>query len=425
MKSSHIRTIALVLFFSPVLIFSQWQTYFPPVSCNYWAVSVVNSSVIWAAGETPGTIVRTTDGGSSWLTSDNGLNDTINMYEISALDANTAWAVGGANFMRLFKTTNGGQNWTELNYPNKNFINKVHFFNASTGVMFVDHISPPLSDTAGYLITRNGGTNWYRSPNSPVILLFTNDQINILDTTFITFTAAKNNGNPKSFFRLQGSLDAQWSSYSLPSNYPAFVFFKDYNTGLGTGLVDSIYRTGNSGLNWLRIAGGGYSLHNGMHVPGTSWAVLYGGSKILMSYDFGSSFQPSVSVPSGLGYGDSKDSSSIWIAGYGGRLFKYNISFIGISQINSEIPSGFVLQQNYPNPFNPSTTIEFTIPVGGDVNFTVYDVSGREVYNVVEQNKQPGKYNISFNGSSLASGVYLYRLNSGNYSSVKKMVLTK
>ena len=144
-----------------------------------------------------------------------------------------------------------------------------------------------------------------------------------------------------------------------------------------------------------------------------------------MSYDFGSSFQPSISVPSGLGYGDAKDTNSIWLSGFGGRLFKYNINYIGITQTGSEVPSTFSLHQNYPNPFNPSTTIEFTLPVDGDVNFTVYDVSGRQVYNIEEQNKQPGKYSISFNGSSLASGVYLYRLSSGNYSSVKKMALTK
>lgn len=98
---------------------------------------------------------------------------------------------------------------------------------------------------------------------------------------------------------------------------------------------------------------------------------------------------------------------------------------VGISNISSEIPEGFKLNQNYPNPFNPSTKISFAIPKSGFVNLKIYDMTGREITNLVNEQLQTGSYEVDFNASHLSSGVYYYKLTSGNFSEVKKMMLVK
>ncbi len=92
---------------------------------------------------------------------------------------------------------------------------------------------------------------------------------------------------------------------------------------------------------------------------------------------------------------------------------------------NLEMPNQYALEQNYPNPFNPVTTINYQIPVEGIVTLKIYDVLGREVKTLIDEEKSAGNYSIEFNASDLASGVYIYRLNSGNFKSTKKLLLMK
>jgi hypothetical protein len=88
-------------------------------------------------------------------------------------------------------------------------------------------------------------------------------------------------------------------------------------------------------------------------------------------------------------------------------------------------PKYFILMSNYPNPFNSSTTIEYSIPQIQFVTLKVYDQLGREVATLVNEEKTPGKYEVTFNGGNLPSGVYLYRMQAGNYSETKKLILLK
>jgi hypothetical protein len=89
-------------------------------------------------------------------------------------------------------------------------------------------------------------------------------------------------------------------------------------------------------------------------------------------------------------------------------------------------PSHFGISQNYPNPFNPLTKIDFDLPIDGKVTIKIYDVTGREVMTIVNNEfKQAGYYTVDFNGSFLASGIYFYRLTAESYTNVKKMVLIK
>jgi hypothetical protein len=100
-----------------------------------------------------------------------------------------------------------------------------------------------------------------------------------------------------------------------------------------------------------------------------------------------------------------------------------------------QIPLEFALMQNYPNPFNPSTVISYQLPVSSDVTLKVYDVLGNEVATLVDEEKPAGNYEVEFsakggsasggNAYNLASGIYFYKLQAGNFIETKKMLLMK
>lgn len=90
-----------------------------------------------------------------------------------------------------------------------------------------------------------------------------------------------------------------------------------------------------------------------------------------------------------------------------------------------QIPLGFELYQNYPNPFNPETTIIYEIPVSGNVTLKVYDVLGREISTLVNEQKGAGRYKVKFNGNKLSSGTYFYQLRCGSFSEIKKFILMR
>ena len=92
---------------------------------------------------------------------------------------------------------------------------------------------------------------------------------------------------------------------------------------------------------------------------------------------------------------------------------------------NNEIPLVYSLEQNYPNPFNPSTKIKFSIPSNANVKLKVYNVLGQEVAVLVNEYLNAGGHQCDFNASSLTSGVYIYKLEAGNYAAAKKMLLVK
>jgi hypothetical protein len=102
-------------------------------------------------------------------------------------------------------------------------------------------------------------------------------------------------------------------------------------------------------------------------------------------------------------------------------------SFVYSDVVSIEVgmPSGFTLEQNYPNPFNPSTKIKFRILDGGLVSLKVYDILGKEVATLVNEDLDKGEYDVDFSAKGLTSGIYFYKFESGNYTDTKKMMLMK
>ena len=103
---------------------------------------------------------------------------------------------------------------------------------------------------------------------------------------------------------------------------------------------------------------------------------------------------------------------------------KYELTVVSVKE-NKTIPNLFSLSQNYPNPFNPTTKISYSIPHTITATLKVYDVLGREITTLVNGEKSAGNYEVDFDASKLASGIYIYQLRAGNFTSSKKMLLLK
>jgi hypothetical protein len=104
-------------------------------------------------------------------------------------------------------------------------------------------------------------------------------------------------------------------------------------------------------------------------------------------------------------------------------------NLVGVNIISTEIPAKFSLSQNYPNPFNPNTKIRFDIPPSngarGMSQLIIYDILGREITTLVNEQLQPGTYEVEWDGTNYSSGVYFYKLITSEFSETRKMVLVK
>lgn len=140
--------------------------------------------------------------------------------------------------------------------------------------------------------------------------------------------------------------------------------------------------------------------------------------------------------PAGEGYGriragyritGSDSCLAVWSGNTGGGMYStYGCTdFTAVVQNNTEVPSAYILKQNYPNPFNPVTNIKFAIPQASFVKLAIYDITGKEVAKLVNENMTAGSYTVDYNASDLATGVYLYRIDTDGFTDVKKMMLIK
>ncbi len=105
--------------------------------------------------------------------------------------------------------------------------------------------------------------------------------------------------------------------------------------------------------------------------------------------------------------------------------FDGSFEYSDVVEVEVSIPAVYSLDQNYPNPFNPSTTIKYSIAEDGFVKLAVYNMLGEEVATIVNTTQKAGKYEVNFNASQLSSGVYVYRIEASNFTSVKKLMLLK
>ena len=105
--------------------------------------------------------------------------------------------------------------------------------------------------------------------------------------------------------------------------------------------------------------------------------------------------------------------------------FDGSFGYSEVINISDIVPTNFNLKQNYPNPFNPSTTIKFALPIESRVKINVYNTLGQLVETLVDKEMESGNHEVNFDASRLASGIYMYQLQAGEYISIRKMVLIK
>jgi len=133
-------------------------------------------------------------------------------------------------------------------------------------------------------------------------------------------------------------------------------------------------------------------------------------------------------LPRGIAFSPTGD--TVYVGKFDGANLPFAVSrfvrrLASVEPIDGNVPSGYALAQNFPNPFNPTTEISFQIAKQGFVTLRVYDVLGREVASLVNQELVAGSYRIPFNASNLTTGTYLYELRAGDVRLVKKMALVK
>jgi hypothetical protein len=206
------------------------------------------------------------------------------------------------------------------------------------------------------------------------------------------------------------------------------------------------------GQTWSPVTLPGSGNITSFYVEAYMFALYARGSQIYLSTNFTQPFTLQYTSPNGGNY--TQISLSVFVfeggcrGGWGakdnGTLSRYFTIWGGIRKINSLIPDNYSLSQNYPNPFNPVTKIKFAVPTplnppfsqrgeersgGGFVTLTVYDILGREVAVLVNEQLKPGTYEVEFSaiggGTNYPSGVYFYKLLTADYAETKKMLLLK
>jgi len=347
------------------------------------------------AAENSGRILKTTNSGQNWITSYTGGGTLKSVF---FYDYNTGYACGVQG--KIIKTTNAGLNWYQQNVPVSQDNNSIYF------------ITPML----GYAVGSGG------------IVVKT---VNGGEVPPVTVTIHRYNIN-KPIAANQTTLDTiNFNSYFTNGGYMRYVkitldtIFNNVNSDLEIALVhqgitDTIaYRVGGSGSNFFNTV-----LNDSAAVPIENGVPPYNGQ-----------FKPSKPLSQFI----NLSTNGTWILkildrakNLTGVIKSWSITVtysptIGINQISTLVPEKFLLFQNYPNPFNPSTNIKFQIDKKSFVSVKIFDVIGREVETLVNENLSPGIYEIPFNNTSkLSSGIYFYSLFRDNVlTDTKKMVLLK
>lgn len=198
-------------------------------------------------------------------------------------------------------------------------------------------------------------------------------------------------------------------------------------------MVPQVARIGGTYCMWyLGTSIGGNSKHVGLATStnsGITWTKYFGNP--VLSPTGGTTWDGSYVEPGTvLLRGDTLD---MWYAGvrepstsFLWRIGHATSSIVtGVGEDREQVPASFVLGQNYPNPFNPSTTISYSLPHNSLVTLTVYNTLGQRVAQLVNEQQQAGYHDVAFCGDGLASGVYFYRLEAGNFVSVKELLFLK
>lgn len=372
------------------------------------AIQFVTPTIGYIAG-TRGLILKTTDGGNSWITKTTGLSSQLNC--VYFINAQTGIAAG--SFGRIVRTTNGGDSWTQLTSPTGYMLDAISFANSTVGYISGANCVLLKTEDAGLTWTKKGSTEvgaywdcYFFNATTGIVL---NMNYNIRKTT--------NSGD-------------NWNNVYIPPMDLSGLSFINSTTGFACGSDGLIVKTTNSGDNWLVIqgTGTGYTLLKMCFYSETiGFAVgkmnSNGTGVIVKTGNRGDTWTLDANLTVGLN-ALACNNGYMFAVGDSGKIYR-SVNIIGIQNISSEIPSGYKLGQNYPNPFNPVTNIEFALPKSGNVKVSIFDITGKTIQVLVNQFLQVGSYKYDFHAENLSSGVYFYRIETNGFVDTKKMTLIK
>lgn len=322
-------------------------------SMRFMSIYIFHPDTVLISGNN-GIIEKTTNGGSTWGSIPTGVTDQL--WSLEFTSRTIGYCAGSSG--RILKTTDGGDSWFALSSNVQNQLYCLKFLNDSLGY---------VSGSGILLRTSDRGNSWVdmHFPSIPPFdelrqLVFTDPA-----TAYVIADLGR--------IRKTTDAGATWTMLNTGTTEALFgIDFVDQNTAYSCGYNGTIIRTTNAGQTWA---------------PQTS-----GLTEILYGVDF--------TAPD-TGY----------ICTWSGKILKTTNGGVTFVPYQGEVtPERFQLNQNYPNPFNPGTTISFIIPHSSFVDVTVYDVLGREVITLVNEEKAPGRYQVPWDARDLAGGVYFLRL---------------
>ncbi len=403
----------------------------PGTVYDIWAQSTGTGTVIavgasTSVGSAYDQIMRSVNGGNTWALVPYSTTSRTGFNDIEMVNDNTGWAVG--TLSAVYKTTNAGANWDSViisNMPAGLNLSKANFLNATTGWIFSK--SYAAGDSSTIFKTTDGGVNWTNinlvNASGSAKQIYGASMIDANNGYLINWT-------PVPYKTTDGG--TTWTPQTLIDGYGGLLYsiqMINATTGYVAGGSGHVYKTTNGGVLWdtltiptrsfTNYALQFYNANVGMVVgsSGTCFYTSNGGVNWISKNTNGNTMYGCFLLPS----------TKSFAVGAGGNILRNNVVVTGIAVNGIQLPVQFSLEQNYPNPFNPSTTISYAMPKAGLVNLKVYDIAGREVMTLIDnQQMSAGMNKITFNGSNLSSGVYFYSIKvDNNFLGTKKMILIK
>jgi photosystem II stability/assembly factor-like uncharacterized protein len=364
------------------------------------------------------------DGGSSWSLRNNFTANPAIMH-FDFFDSLTGWSTG---YSSLMKTTDGGSTWTSLQLdPNTESVRGVYFHNHDLGVVF--EVRTYGSNFASLLVTSNGGATWSKRTITMMEFVTSWFKMKFTDPEHLWFANQQGlwlSRDTARTWQLFDSLTAFDSGFDMADSLRGFCDNGHYVTGY----------TSSGGQMWefSEKPFPNQTMDIVIIDPresGIPRAILSGFDGTLFEYEYGFGIRemPTYTVDflRRISIVRTGNIAEVWALGSKFQILHNSYLITDLKPTVSSVPTEFRLEQNYPNPFNSTTKIGFRVSGLGssDVRLSVYDMLGREVAVLVNEKKAPGNYEVQFDGSGLASGVYVYRLSAGNYVESKRMLLLK
>ena len=393
----------LIIHFSILIANAQWVQMSNGMGTNknVWSLAASGDNIF--AGTNFGVYISTNNGESWSLTSLNNQSGHVLLINENNIYAGT--------FHGVFKSINNGQNWVQIGLNNRSiWALTIQGNNIFAGTDFGHGVYRSTNNGLSWTQTSLGDTNFISS------LVMSGNNIFAGDWASNSVFLSSDTGNTWTQISLGGTPIEVVFCLAVKGN---FIF-----AGVDNG---GVFRSSNGGFNWMQTS---------LNMGGvTSFAIkdnyifasdfLFG--EVYLSSNNGTSWELK-----NQGLGNQIDiyslttTSQYIFAGTDSSIWRRSFTeIIGIQKISELVPSSFSLYQNYPNPFNPKTKIKMEIAKLGDVKLVVYDLLGREITKLVNEKLKPGTYEVTFDGSNYASGVYFYKLVTNDFSETKKMLMIK